>query len=133
MNSTLDSLSTHWHTIAPLVVTPNNEAEYQDRLNLLHQLIDEIGENEQHPLASLLHFVGIQIAEYEKQHHAMPDALPQEVLALLMQEHQLKQSDLPDIGSQGVVSEILNGKRSLNTRQIQALAQRFGVSPSVFI
>jgi HTH-type transcriptional regulator/antitoxin HigA len=111
----------------------SNEVEYQYRLNLLHQLIDTVGEDEQHPLASLLHFVGIQIAEYEKQHYAMSDASPQEVLASLMQEHQLKQSDLSEIGSQGVVSEILRGKRRLNTRQIQALAQRFHVSPSVFI
>jgi HTH-type transcriptional regulator/antitoxin HigA len=50
-----------------------------------------------------------------------------------MQEHSLKQSDLPEIGSQGVVSEILNGKRQLNTRQIKALAERFAVSPVVFI
>lgn len=42
-------------------------------------------------------------------------------------------SDLPEIGSQGVVSEILNGKRELNVRQIRALADRFHVSPSVFI
>lgn len=84
MNSTLNSLSNHWQNIAPLVVTPNNEAEYQDRLDLLDQLIDTVGEDEQYPLASLLHFVGIQIAEYEKQHYAMPDALPQEVLALLI-------------------------------------------------
>lgn len=117
-----------------LIIMVLNEAEqYQDRLNLLHQLIDMVGEDEQHPLASLLHFVGIQIAEYEKQHYAISDASPQEVLASLMQEHQLKQSDLLEIGSQGVVSEILNSKRRLNTRQIQALAQRFGVSPSVFI
>jgi len=133
MNSTLVTLSSHWQDIAPLIAIPNDEEQYQDRLDLLHQLIDTVGEDEQHPLTSLLHFVGIQIAEYEKQHYAMPDASPQEVLALLMEEHQLKQSDLPEIGSQGVVSEILNGKRRLNTRQIQALAQRFGVSPSVFI
>ncbi len=106
---------------------------YQKSIDLLNRIIDTIGEDEQHPLASLLHFVGIQIAEYEKQHYAMPDASPQEVLASLMQEHQLKQSDLSEIGSQGVVSEILRGKRRLNTRQIQALAQRFHVSPSVFI
>jgi hypothetical protein len=38
-----------------------------------------------------------------------------------------------EIGSQGVVSEILNGKRQLNTRQVRALNQWFGVSPAVFI
>jgi HTH-type transcriptional regulator/antitoxin HigA len=45
----------------------------------------------------------------------------------------LKQNDLPEIGSQGVVSEILNGKRELNTRQIQALSRRFGVSSAAFL
>jgi HTH-type transcriptional regulator/antitoxin HigA len=133
MNSTLASLSNHWQNIAPLVATPTSDADYQARLALLYQLIDEVGEDEQHPLASLLNFVGVQIADYEKRHYPEPGASPQEVLALLMQEHQLKQGDLPEVGSQGVVSEILNGKRRLNTRQIQALAQRFSVSASVFI
>lgn len=49
-----------------------------------------------------------------------------------MEEHGLKQDDLKEIGSQGVVSEILRGKRELNTRQISMLAKRFGVSPAAF-
>ena len=51
----------------------------------------------------------------------------------IMREHQLRQSDLPEIGTQGVVSEIMAGKRELNTRQIRKLAERFGVSPAVFV
>jgi HTH-type transcriptional regulator / antitoxin HigA len=112
---------------------PINKTKYRRYSYLLNQLVDTVGEDEQHPLASLLHFVGTQIADYEQAHYAMPDATPQEVLLSLIQEHGLKQSDLPEIGSQGVVSEILRGKRQLNTRQIQALAERFAVSPSVFI
>lgn len=50
-----------------------------------------------------------------------------------MEEHELTQSDLPEIGSQGVVSEVLNGKRELNLRQVRALANRFHVSPAVFV
>jgi HTH-type transcriptional regulator/antitoxin HigA len=45
----------------------------------------------------------------------------------------LTQAELPEVGSQGVVSEVLSGKRELNVRQIRALAQRFRVSPAVFI
>jgi HTH-type transcriptional regulator/antitoxin HigA len=45
----------------------------------------------------------------------------------------LKQSDLPEIGSRGVLSEILSGKRQLNIRQLKLLSQRFKVSPAVFI
>jgi HTH-type transcriptional regulator/antitoxin HigA len=50
-----------------------------------------------------------------------------------MEEHGLTQSNLPEIGSQGVVSEILNNKRELNVRQIRALAERFKVSAAVFV
>ncbi|MGB7950415.1 MAG: transcriptional regulator, partial [Candidatus Binatia bacterium] len=45
----------------------------------------------------------------------------------------LTQSELPEIGSQGVVSEILSGERELNIRQVRCLAKRFEVSPAVFI
>jgi len=51
----------------------------------------------------------------------------------LMQEHGLTQSDLPGVGAQSVVSEILSGKRALNLRQIRWLAERFGVSVETFI
>ncbi|MDT4865489.1 Antitoxin HigA [compost metagenome] len=50
-----------------------------------------------------------------------------------MQEHGLNQSDLPEIGAQSVVSEILKGKRQLNIRHIRALAARFGVPAEVFV
>ncbi len=62
----------------------------------------------------------------------MPDLPPNEMLRFLMQAHGLSQKSLPEIGSQGVVSEILSGKRKLNARQISALASRFNVPESVF-
>jgi len=45
----------------------------------------------------------------------------------------LTQSDLPGVGPQSVVSEILSAKRQLNLRQIRGLAERFAVSVEVFI
>tara|TARA_B110000467_G_scaffold157495_1_gene172331 strand:+ start:718 stop:870 length:153 start_codon:yes stop_codon:yes gene_type:complete len=50
-----------------------------------------------------------------------------------MTEHNLKQKDMNEIGSQGVVSEVLNGRRKLNLRQISAIAKRFHLSVDVFI
>ena len=56
------------------------------------------------------------------------------MLSYLMHEHGLKQTDLRhEIVAQGVVSEILSGKRALNVPQIQALAERFQVSPATFL
>jgi HTH-type transcriptional regulator/antitoxin HigA len=77
--------------------------------------------------------LGTLIHAYEEKHEPMPATTGAEVLQYLMEEHGLRQSDLPEVGSQGVVSEILNGKRELNVRQIRALAQRFGVGTAVFI
>jgi HTH-type transcriptional regulator/antitoxin HigA len=77
--------------------------------------------------------MGDVIAAYEAEHYPIAQAPAHEVLRLLMQEHDLRHSDLPEVGSQGVVSEILSGKRTLNTRQIRELAQRFGVDMRVFL
>jgi HTH-type transcriptional regulator/antitoxin HigA len=80
------------------------------------------------------HLLTKQIEAYEQEHHNLPDATPAEVLQYLMEEHDLKQTDLAEeLGGQSVVSAILNGKRELNTRQVQALAARFNVSPAVFL
>jgi HTH-type transcriptional regulator/antitoxin HigA len=50
-----------------------------------------------------------------------------------MEEHGLRQSDLPEVGSQRAVSEVLTGKRELTAKQIRALASRLHVSPAVFV
>lgn len=126
-----NNTSSHWATIAP-ILSIRNEREYDQAVKRLNSLIDEIGDNQRHPLYGLLDTLGTMIHAYETTHHAMPKASGPELLRYLMAEHELTQSDLPELGSQGVVSEILNGKRELNARQIAALAKRFGVSPAVF-
>ena len=70
---------------------------------------------------------------YAEDHVPILESTGIKVLGYLMEEHQLVQSNLFDIGSQGVVSEVLSGKRELNVRQIRELAKRFHVSPGVFI
>jgi HTH-type transcriptional regulator / antitoxin HigA len=66
------------------------------------------------------------------EHFNVPDAKPQALLSFLMEEHGLKQSDLPEVGNQSVISQILSGARELNVRQINSLAKRFKVPAGVF-
>ena len=127
-----EELQEHWINIAPLL-TIRNEREYNAAVKRLNELLDEIGDNEKHPLYSLLDTLGTLIHAFEEEHYPIPDATGVEVLRFLMDEHGLTQSDLPEVGSQGVVSEILSGKRELNVRQIRSLAQKFGVSSAVFV
>jgi HTH-type transcriptional regulator/antitoxin HigA len=110
------------------------EKDYRRMVGLLGGVIDQIGSNEEHPLASLAELLGDLIERYEEQHVSIPDAEPRAVLEFLMKQNGLRQSDLAnEVGSQGVVSEVLAGKRSINARQAKALAARFGVSPAVFL
>ncbi len=124
-------IQVHWQVIGPLL-TIQDEDEYDRAVEHLNALIDEVGIDEEHPLYNLLDTLGTLIHAYEETHFAIPASRGIDALEYLMDEHSLKQSDLSEIGTQGVVSEILNGKGQLNVRQIQALSQRFGVSPAVF-
>nr|MDU9045581.1 hypothetical protein [Candidatus Electrothrix aestuarii] len=68
---------------------------------MLDSLIDEIGENENHPLSSLMESIGNLVETYEANNFPEQYGTPVDALRYLMGEHGLKQSDLPEIGSQG--------------------------------
>jgi HTH-type transcriptional regulator / antitoxin HigA len=114
--------------------TIQNEADYDRVVAFMNSLLDVVGDDEEHELADLLDLVGQLVEDYENTHHVVADAAPCEVIRFLLNQHQLKQSDLAqEIGGQSVVSEILHGKRDINARQAKALGIRFGVSPAVFL
>jgi len=133
MNIQLKEIAKVWPDIKPIFSVPHNEKDYNKLVNLLDSLIGEVGNNENHPLTSLMETIGSLIETYESQYINEIEGDPIDALNALMEEHGLKQLDLSEIGSQGVVSEILSGKRQLNVRQIKILSKRFKVSPAVFI
>jgi HTH-type transcriptional regulator/antitoxin HigA len=61
----LDKTISNWSAIAETVFVPHTEEEYQQLVNLLDNLIDLLGEDETHPLASLMDVVGVLIENYE--------------------------------------------------------------------
>jgi HTH-type transcriptional regulator / antitoxin HigA len=54
-----------WQPLAQDLVVPRTEEQYQRLVVWLDQLIDEVGENESHPLASLMDVLGVLIERYE--------------------------------------------------------------------
>lgn len=136
MNDIVDlrKLIPSWRTFEKIshIGPIKNKSHYQQMIVLMNRLLDETRNNKNHHLDGLLHIVSNIIEEYEETHYTIPEVPPHEVLRYLMDEHELTQSDLPEIGNQAKVSEILSGKRKLNVRQIALLAKRFKVSESVF-
>lgn len=54
-----------WSSLANKVVVPHTDEEYKQLVIVLDNLIDEVGENESHPLASLMEVIGVLIENYE--------------------------------------------------------------------
>ena len=57
-----------WSSLAGTVFVPHTEEEYRRLVSLLDSLIDEVGEDESHPLASLMEIIGVLIEKYEAEH-----------------------------------------------------------------
>jgi len=133
MNTQLKEIAKVWPDIQDILSVPHSETDYKKLASLLDNVIDEVGNDESHPLASFMETLGSLIEMYETQNIPEIEGDPIDSLKALMKEHGINQADLPEIGSQGVVSEVLSGKRQLNLRQIKALSERFNVSPAVFI
>ena len=57
-----------WQPLAQQLVIPHDEVSYQKLVAWLDSLIDEVGENEQHPLASLMDVISVLIEYYENEH-----------------------------------------------------------------
>ena len=122
-----------WPVVSKVLSTFETEQQYNKAVRWLDELIDEAGENEALLIESLIDTLGTLVKDYEDRNIPEPDADPIDCLKFLMEEHNLKPSNLPEVGSQEVVSDILSGKRPLTVKQIKGLSERFNVSPAVFI
>jgi HTH-type transcriptional regulator/antitoxin HigA len=67
-NLNVNKTAEAWSSLAGTIFVPHTEEEYQRLVALLDGLIDEVGENESHPLASLMEVVSIIIEKYEDEH-----------------------------------------------------------------
>jgi HTH-type transcriptional regulator / antitoxin HigA len=57
-----------WPFLRKIVRVPHTEKEYKDLVSFLDELIDEVGENKNHPLASLMEVVGVLVEKYEDEY-----------------------------------------------------------------
>lgn len=110
-----------------------NEAEYDRMILLMNALLDETGDDEEHPLSGLLELASDLVSRYEQEHHAIPAAAPKDALRFLMEARGLKQDDLSSIVAQGNLSAILAGKRTISATLAGKLGKFFGISPAVFV
>ena len=132
MKAAIQQTIKHWGYLVPYITVPRNKAEYDKLLAFVDKLMVVSRHTKDDRVTSLLTLVAKNIEAYETRRFPPKSLSPIEMLEFLMEEHGLGQGDLPEIGSQSLVSKILSGERQLTVDHIRHLSKRFGVSPSVF-
>ena len=125
-----------FHLPVTVFKKPNNAKEYSKLEKILDKLIDEVRDNEKHPLTIVMQIIGENLEQYDNEHH--PDIGHNiseiDMVKYLMESHNLHQTDVADIfGGQANVSKFLNGERPLSKNQIIGLKKRFGISADFFV
>jgi HTH-type transcriptional regulator / antitoxin HigA len=64
----IQQVTTVWPSLSGVVYVPHTDKEYQETVGLLDSLIDQVGEDETHPFASLMEVLGVLIEKYEDDH-----------------------------------------------------------------
>jgi len=129
------NLLNKWLDVVKIVAVDRirSDEDYDRATVFMEEVMTEIGRKKKHPLCGLMDILEMRLREYDDAQQPMDDVTGLDMLRFLMDQHGLRQQDLSELGSQGVVSEILAGKRELNLRHIGALARRFKVPPEVFL
>ena len=133
MHEALEKAVQHWGMVAPVIDTPKNPEDYETLLENLRDAMTLVENRPKSPLAGLIKAMTIAAQDYENSQMLEQQGGALLALRYLIKLHGIKQSELKEVGSQGVVSEILSGKRTLTLRHVKELAKKFKVSPNVFI
>lgn len=110
----------------------HSEREYRRYLGLVEGLLDKkartAAENRYLELLSIL------VERYEYEHDPIDAPTPLDALKELMAANGMTQAALAKLlGSSGIASEVLSGKRSLSKAHIKKLAATFNVSAELFV
>ena len=115
---------------------PRSDKEYKELETLLESLIDEVRDDEKHPLALAMQIIGENLEQFDNEYFPPIGANISdiEMVQHLMGARNLYQKDLADIfGGQANVSKFLNGERALGKKQIAELKKRFNMSADFFL
>ena len=111
----------------------HSEADFDRMVTMMNALLDVAGDDEDHPLTSLLELAAELVSSYEQEHHPIEAAEPKDALRFLMETRGLKSGDPSAIVPQSNLSEILAGKRKISAAMAGKLGGFFGISPAVFV
>jgi HTH-type transcriptional regulator/antitoxin HigA len=111
----------------------HSEADYDGTVKMMNALLAVAGDDEDHPLSSLLERAADLVSRYEQEHHPVEAADPKDALRFLMEARGLKQEDLSSVVPQSNLSAILARKRKVVAAMAGKLGGFFRISPAIFV
>lgn len=132
----MKALSNEIGKVMPWINGITSDSQYDELIELMGQLIEDSEENE--VLIDMLFPVLEHYEETAERFRSFNERIEKmdqgvAMLNVIIDQHNLTYSDLPEIGGKSLVSMILNGTRSLTLSHIRALSKRFGIPPEMFI
>jgi HTH-type transcriptional regulator/antitoxin HigA len=117
-----------------------DSARYEQALELIESLLEDAKDSTDDPLNAVIGLLSDAIELYERkepelmefENRASEGPAGLTLLRVLMDQHGLGMTELPEIGSKSMVSRVLSGERNLSKKHIQALSKRFGIDPGMF-
>jgi HTH-type transcriptional regulator / antitoxin HigA len=67
-SSEIETVEQVWPSLAPVLFVPHTERDCDRLVQMLDTLIDVVGEDENHPLASLMEVISVLVEKYEDEH-----------------------------------------------------------------
>lgn len=120
----------------PLISGITTNDQYEELINLMSELVEDYDANR--TLINLLFPViehyenkAERFSEFNKSIENADAAVS--MLALIIDQHNLKLHDFPEIGGKSYLSQILSGKKSITLKHIKALSNRFSIPSYMFL
>jgi HTH-type transcriptional regulator / antitoxin HigA len=111
----------------------SSPADFEATEALLDEITDRMESPDDPRYIVLFRLLAERLRAWEEDHVSMPEVTPQQRLQFLIEQHNLKQSDLSDLVDQSTLSKILRGQREISKNLAKKLATRFGTSTEVFL
>lgn len=130
------SVTSEVENVMPWINGITSKAQYDELLSLMENLIEDYDSNQ-----TLINMLWPVLEQYEEKaeffkplnEHMENVDRGVAMLTLIIDQNGLKLSDLPEIGGKSLVSQILNGKRSITLSHIKALSARFHIPTYMFV
>jgi HTH-type transcriptional regulator/antitoxin HigA len=140
LNELFKQMSVALENFAPVLVQLTRYTQYPiesenevlERAKVMDELMD-MAKSENDIVMLFANAISDRIEEFENEQLDLPRMKPNDVLANLMQLHQISQPDLFEVAPPNVISELLNEKRPMTVDHIKGFAQFFGVPVTMFI